>query len=384
LADSLQLERPDIWHPRCWHPFEGGPPGLALATFRYCLGCIRVGYHPMLHQMPWVATCPWHCIRLRSGCPRCNRAITVSGGTDRKLLTCECGFDLLNESAAARLAAPLAGAADAINLYLHWASAAKEEWRLIGATDVPLSSPILTALVDPALDGPWQGAPNAGGRYHGRRYGGQARGGQGEDGAWPRGLTSDCPQVLELPEQWGRPVQAVAYDLARKLPPGSLTLQEQLLFLGTDIPDPDTFEPADRHTSGTVRCLPPMAAGPRRFLNLSSVHPAVVRTIVGLEGWAATAADAEPPPEEASASVRLALRVAGDLLCRGYAEGMRAVLSRYVPALYELGRDRPHLSAAWALARTRPPGEILVAFARVDDRQAPADVLSSAQTRRAQ
>lgn len=384
LADSLQQNRLATWHPRLWHPFKGGPPDLALAKFRYCMGCIRVGYHPMLHQMPWITSCPWHGVRLRSGCPRCGRGISVSGDTGRKLLTCECGFDLLNESAAARLAAPPRGATDAINLYLHWASVAQEEWRLVGSGDVPLRSTILASLVASAFGGFQQREPDAAGRCHTRRYGTRDQGGQVKDGAWPHGLTTDCPQLLELPESWGRSVRAVAHNLARKLPPESLTLQEQLLFLGAVVRDSVTFKPADRPTSGTVRCLPPFAAGSRQFLDLSSVHPVVVRTIAALESWAVTASEAETPSNEARANARLAHRVAGDLLCRSYAEGLRTVLSRYVPALYGLGRDRPHLSAAWALARTRPPGEIRVAFARIDVQQAPPDVLSSARAQRGQ
>ena len=72
--------------------------------------------------------------------------------------------------------------------------------------------------------------------------------------------------------------------------------------------------------------------------------------------------------------------IAGALLGRGYSEGLRAVLSRYVPALYEMPRDRPHLSAAWLMISRRTKA-IRVAFATIDTRLSPADALTSSYAR---
>lgn len=379
LADSLMHGSFDTWRPRFWFPFEGGPDNFALESFRYCLGCIRVGYHPMLHQMPWITVCPWHGIRLRSGCPRCGGSITVSGDVERKLLSCGCGLDLFNESAAARLSAPPHGAADTIAQRASEASAARKDWLLVGLPNVPLTSAMLAALISPDIyrSGRWSRRDRK--QCHNRSFREALSDKFQTPRSWPKELMNSCPAALELPETWARSVYAVARNLATKLPDGSLTLQEHILFLGGQIADSSKFSPADRGTSGTVRCLPPMAAGPRRFLDLSSVHPVVVRTMAELArspGRIKTIG----PENAVAAGTSVTQRVAGALLCRGYAEGLRAILSRYVPALYGSPRDRPHLSAAWILVNRRTD-EVRVAFAEVDKGVAPSDALTSAYSK---
>jgi hypothetical protein len=376
LAVSLMHESSDWWNPKFWYPFTGGPPDLGLGSFRYCLGCIRVGYHSMLHQMQWISACPWHGIRLRTGCPRCDGPIAVSGDAGRKLLSCGCGFDLLDESAAARLAEPPDGAADAVARYSCLASTARNEWMLVGLDNISLTPAMLVALVPSALKFQQLKDVQHAERCHTRTYRGGCRNDARTSSMWPEGISHDCPQVMELPDAWAKSVHAVARNLACKLPSGSLTPQEQLLFLGGQVSSLDKFSPADRGTSGTVRCLPPITAGLLKFLDLSSVHPAVVRTMAEL-ARSFGSMEKGAPSEEASFGATLAHKIAGALLCRGYAEGLRAVLSRYVPALYELPRDRPHLSAAWMLV-SRRSHEIRVAFARIDPRQAPLDALTSA------
>lgn len=382
LAGSLMHGSSETWHPKSWYPFDGGPPELALRSFRYCLGCIRLGYHPMLHQMPWISTCPWHGIRLRSGCPRCGRPIAVSGDAGRKLLSCDCGLDLLNESAAARLAAPPDGAADAVARYANAASLAREEWVLVGLDDVPLTPAMLSALIPPELGSQVYCDPPDTWRCHAQNYRSRRPDEASAPRAWPNGIANDCPQVLELPDAWVRPVHAVARNLTAKLPAGSLTPQEYVLFLGEHVACPDGFSPADRGTSGTVRCLPPMSAGPRKFLDLCSVHPVVIRIMAEL-ARSFESMGMDNSGEKISAGSELAHKVAGDLLCRGYAEGLRAVLSRYVPALYHLPRDRPHLSAAWMLVSGRSH-QIRVAFSRINAQLSPSDALLSAHAQRSQ
>ncbi len=195
------------------------------------------------------------------------------------------------------------------------------------------------------------------------------------DGRRLQALSECGPQMLELPEFLVRSMRAVARELAAKLPSGSLTEREQLLFLGCPDADLSAFAGADRPTSGTVRCLPPMAAGPRRFLDLSCIHPMVSQAV-----WALESTEASQTRDPMDVAVRR--RVQRDMLCRGYAEGLRAILSRYVPALHQLGRDRPHLTAAWLLLRTQAPFSARVAFARIDTRSNAADTLSAARRQR--
>lgn len=378
LAEALGIARPDCWSLGAWHPFEGAPAGFEISEFRYCLGCIRVGYHTLLHQMPWIGHCPWHGVRLRSGCPRCGGALAVSSAVGRKLLSCVCGCDLVNESAAAQLAAPLPGAALALEQYFSWASAERRVCRLVGSSDVPLGGQLLGLLVQPPFGGANSSVRAAEPVSPSRRYRASGRTGRGND---PRlaSLKVDCPQLLELPEDWVTPARLVARGLAMKLPAGSLTPVEHAVFLGVSLEELGPTESAGRPTSGTVRCLPPIAVGSRRFLDLSAVHPVVVRVVARLDDGLA---NSEAPPDRTELpDPGMGRAPTRDLMLRGYAEGLRTVLSRYVPKLYELGRDRPHLSAAWALVRRGDRSEVRVAFARVDAHQAPPDALTAALAR---
>lgn len=380
LAASLGCEPDDAWRPATWHPFQGGPAGIGIDALRYCLACIRTGYHCHLHQLPWFDRCPWHGVRLRSGCPRCGGSIADAGSAERPFLTCSCGFDLLDERSAARLAAAPPGAADIIDRYLTWAHQARDRHVLIGAAGVPFTFAVAAALV--RVPRQFAAACNTqdftSRAVHVRTYRTNSElplADGAEDERRLAVLSSDCPQLLELPNYLTDSVRAVARETARKLPAGSLTEREQLLFLGYPGADLAGFRRADRPSFGTVRCLPPMEVGPRRFLELNSVHPAVLRTIAAV---ALSPLDRSVP----HAALPLTRRIQRDLLCRGYAEGLRAILSRYIPELHDLPRDRPHLTAGWALIGTSAPFCARVAFTLIDGRAAPADLLSSARRQR--
>lgn len=377
LAAALGVPVHADWSPEHWHPFRGSWPRLGTETFRYCRACIRVGYHSHLHQLPWITSCPWHGVRLRRDCPRCGIRSRVTGDAGPRLLTCACGFDLMDERAAARWLNPAPGQEAFLSRYLRWARDSREHQVLLGAPDAPFSEDTAQALIRiPAgVAGSIRKTPSSGSdSSHERAYrvlpGGRAIA-LPTDAARLDELGADCPQMLELPEFLTDGIRAAARELAGKLPRGSLTAREQLLFLGSPEADLSEFVQADRPTSGTVRCLPPMTVGPRRFLDLSCIHPIVLRTLRSLE----PAADLPP----ALGEIEVRRRLQRDLLCRGYAEGLRAVLSRYAPALHSLGRDRPHLTAGWVLLRTSAPFEARVAFTRVDVRSDAADSLSNAR-----
>lgn len=379
LATALSREADPRWRPEAWEPFTGSLLRFGTDSLRYCPACIRIGYHPQLHQLPWFARCPWHGLRLRTACPSCGGVIAVSSDANRPLLTCSCGHDLLDERSAARANAAPDGAADAIAHYLDWAAQARHELRLVGVADMPITEPLLAALIvlPPtfAAFGTLLGERNkAAGVAHARNYRERPAAALNHtiDGRFDE-FAAHSPQLLELNDSLAARVQAVAVDIARKLPNGSLTERELLLFLGPASADTKCGHSAQRPSSGTVQCLPPMAAGARHFLNLSCIHPVVLGTIVGLGRALET---------DAPAGARaLVARLQEDLLSRGYAEGMRAVLSRYVPALLDAGRDRPHLTAALAIIRTAPPWSARIVFTRIDTRAAAADVLTAARAR---
>jgi hypothetical protein len=287
---------------------------------------------------------------------------------------------LLDERAAARSIKPAPGQEAFLARYGAWARDAREHQVLLGAPDAPFSEKIAQALIriPSGVAGATEktsAVDHAAGhrRVYRLRPSGRAIACP-TDATRLEMLAGDCPQMLELPDFLVDGIRAAARDLAGKLPGGSLTAREQLLFLGTPDADLSHFAQADRPTSGTVRCLPPMTAGPRRFLDLSCIHPVVLRTVRSLE----LAGDLPP----GSGELEIRRRVQRDLLCRGYAEGMRAVLSRYAPVLHSLGRDRPHLTVGWVLMRTSSPSSARVAFARVDARSDAADSLSGARRSR--
>lgn len=381
LADALDIERPSTWNPDTWRPFCGFAGQADVSPFRFCIGCIRIGYHPHLHQLPWIEECPWHRVRLRTRCPRCGGSIATSGETARKLLTCSCGFDLMNEIAAARLNQPPRGAAEYITRYLAWAASERGICTLIGpANTSPEFQTLATLIRMPAeLELRARSIRTAG--SHGRQCHRGIRADQTqpvEDAKRLAGLSSDCPQILHVPCFMASSIDAVAKNLARKLPAGSLTLREQSLFLGGISHPPSGFVAAARSTSGTIQCLPPMLVGAQRYLNLATVHPVISDTIVQLDALRKTRKPESEPADPPDVDLLL-LKTQREILCRGYAEGLRAVLSRYVPELYFSRHDQPHLTAPWVLLRkTADCCSARFGYVRLDRNDGAADTLTSA------
>lgn len=380
LAAALGIERPSTWDPSTWEPFRWSTGQRQVSPFRYCLGCIRLGYHPQLHQLPWIERCPWHGIRLRTRCPRCGGPIVTSGDADRKLLTCACGLDLMNEATAARLNRPPKGAAEYITRYLSWAARERGLCMLIGSANTQPEFEVLAALVRlPAgLELRAKSLRDVSAHTRRCRHGislGEAQ--PAEDIKRLKDLDRDCPEILHLPRFMSSSIDAVAKNLARKLPAGSLTLREQLLFLGGTSDPPPGFVAAQRLSAGTIQCLPPMVAGTQHYLNLATVHPFISRVVVQLGAEPTTPRHLDE--REDSRDLTLLLReLQRDVLCRGYAEGLRAVISRYVPDLYFLRRDQPHLTAPWILLRIDNPYSARIGHARLDRNDGAADVLTSA------
>lgn len=148
LADALGIARPAEWDPSLWYPFQNKIPGEAIySRLRYCLACIRLGFHSLLHQLPWTPGCPWHGTVLKVGCPRCGKepCTTARGGS--RLLTCVCGYDLVNESACARQRGAAQAAAELQSAYLDWCAHERETKHLIYVSGAPLDLEKLARLV---------------------------------------------------------------------------------------------------------------------------------------------------------------------------------------------------------------------------------------------
>lgn len=161
----------------------------------------------------------------------------------------------------------------------------------------------------------------------------------------------DRPGFLTTPKRLAPMMSAVAVDLAMRLPDKSLTDREMSLFLaGAGIEAPQSFDPASRSFSGEVSLLPPTCVGGRQFLNLLCVHPSAYRLVAGLvdaalEGRNLFDFHAQATRQEFD----LLMRGCGQVLARGYAEGLRSTLAVHVPELYAQPRLAPRLRQPWAL-----------------------------------
>lgn len=163
-------------------------------------------------------------------------------------------------------------------------------------------------------------------------------------------------RMIELPSQMAGAFVAVACELASSLPPGSLSDTEMTLFFNGSGRQVDRdFQPARRKSIETIAWLPSREIGNRRFLDLSCLSKtaqrstsSLVQTLLGV----APSRDRAIPPEGGPSARVLAKAMARTLL-RAYAQGLRVVVSRYVPRLFDNPGTRPATSDPWILVRSR-------------------------------
>lgn len=167
-------------------------------------------------------------------------------------------------------------------------------------------------------------------------------------------LRQDRPGFLKLSLDHARACAQVAANLALKLPKETLSNGEMTLFLArAGIEAPQSFVPARRPLSGELASIVVWFTSAGDFLNLTCLHPSPYRQIVAtLEAAMGTRSLAEFHDQARAGELDLLLRCFRDLLARGYSEGLRSVLAHHVPALWEMRRDRPHLSQPWLVVRS--------------------------------
>lgn len=371
LAAALRLTQvPGEWNLSTWLPFKAPSSLLEVGwKFRYCRTCLLEGYHTLLHQLPWVHSCPWHDHELQTDCSECGLPIRVAADwTPGENLRCDCGVSPLSTDHALR-ATPPAGAREFTNDYLTWAReqracttlivpqlAADPRAALATLIQLPtkwrrIAAPHHTLPGRPATSPP----ENAESGIHVRTFEAShcAPAPDRAGLAQLEELRRDRPGFLPTPRRLVPMMSAVAADLALLLPPKSLTDREMSLFLqGTSIEAPERFVPAGRAFSPEISFLPPSLIGDRQFLNLTCVHPTVYRLVTDLVDTVLDKRTLFDFHAQASApSFDLLLRVCGQLLARGYAEGLRSTLAAYLPELYEIPRLVPRLHQPWGLVR---------------------------------
>ena len=357
------------WNMSTWFPFKA--PSSVLATgwiFRYCPECLLGGYHTLLHQLPWIHSCAWHDVALREDCQHCGLPVAVKAdwvaGTN---MACTCGQSPLDADLILRATAP-EGAEQFIDSYLHWAAEERSRSSLVIPELADNPRPALAALVE--LPGRWHKCtrpvidsranacnclPLPLAMVHVRNLMRSERAPLPDrDGLLElEQVRRDRPGFLTTPKRLAPMMSAVAANLALRLPAQSLTDREMSLFLaGIGIEAPESFAPACRRFSGEVSMLPPSVIGSRQFLNLLCVHPCAYRLVAGLVDTALEGRNLFDFHAQAThQEFDLLMRSCGQVLARGYAEGLRSTLAVHVPELYTQPRLRPRLRQPWALVR---------------------------------
>jgi len=370
VARSLRLPAvPVEWNVSTWFPFKAPSSLLATGwTFRYCPKCLLEGYHTLLHQMPWVHRCAWHDVSLRDDCHRCGRPVGVKADwVAGANLECVCGQSPLDTDLILRATAP-EGAKRFTDNYLHWAAEERSRSLLVIPDLAGDPRPALTGLVklprhwrrhlravtDSQVDIPR--VPLSPFPFvHVRTLSSSERAPLPDrEGLLElEQVRCDRPGFLTTPRRLAPMMSAVAANLALRLPAQSLTDREMSLFLaGIGVQAPESFAPALRRFSGEVSMLPPSFIGNRQFLNLQCVHPCTYRLVAGLVDAALEGRDIFDFYAQAShQEFDLLMRSCGQVLARGYAEGLRSTLAAHVPEIYIQPRLSPRLRQPWIVLR---------------------------------
>lgn len=328
-------------------------------SFRYCPSCLRIGYHTMLHQLPWIHRCPWHGDRLRDNCRRCSRHMEVSGTSGRRLLQCACGFDALNELAAVAGDPSLPSRSGPfLEQYLTWAAERRKNWHLFPPQGVATDVSVLTEIVrlPPGLATRCQDGHQLGKHHTGRLV--ERSPPFGIDDLQSaitkiEAIQEDGSGVIEVPVQLEHAIMRVACDLANRLPEKTLSDAEMTLFFDGSERQPDgRFQPAVRKSIQDIAWLPSRLVGDRRFLSLRCIDPKASRVAGDLLAFLARGVPAGNGAAEAARW--FALQAVARTLLRGYAEGMRTVIAGHSPALFDTRRDRPHRTEPWAILDVSP------------------------------
>lgn len=323
--------------------------------FRYCGSCLRVGFHTLLHQLPWIHRCPWHGDTLRVSCRRCDRPMAVDGSSGRPLLQCACGFEPLNETSALTGDHGLANRCRPIlQDYLDWAAHRRSTCRLIAPPGLSTAPSVLAEIVrlPVMMRARCQNRDCLGMHHTGTLTTSRApfvtddlRSAIAK--LEPIGLIE--PGMIEVPAPLERAFLKVACDLANHLPEKTLSDSEMSLFFDGSERQPDgRFVPAHRRSIQDISWLPTRLVGSRRFLSLRCIDRKAVRVATDLLQLLQDG-DGDGEGQAEDRTRWLTLRAVGRTLLRGYAEGLRTVIARHNPVLFDSKRDRPHLTEPWVI-----------------------------------
>jgi len=366
LGEALGIEADQraLWDIEAWLPFAGSVDWDCVPwAARICPCCARLGYHTLLFQLPWIERCPWHGEALIRHCTRCDRTLSAAM-TAPTIGRCRCKRDFVNVREGCRYQpSHMRDAARWTTHYLAWAKCARES-HVIAHAKKPLLSNwrALGQLVDLPADLRARGGIARGSAQvlHARRICPKA-----PVDASVTELVRDMPVstdgIIELSPSVWKLFRAVGYNVVEKLPDATLSDNELRRFFEASPRAIVRFTAQHRATLVDNLLLPVQTAASRAFLYTNSMAKYARELVVHV---GTTVDEGCPAPAIVG---RLGLQ----MLLRAYAEGVRVILSRSIPALFDMPRDRPHLTAAWVLLATGATARAKIVWAPlVGDHQA--------------
>ena len=354
LSQIVEQPVQAAWSLRSWLPFQPGSVDVnhLLDALRFCPSCLRLGLHSHITQLPWIVHCPWHGDRLRSDCRVCGDALRTLVGPDQLLLQCTCGHDPINVNAAVQVRAwPNRARQSCIRTVWDSTQGERSSCALVGPTE-SIPKQALISLVKPPTGGHQRTAQDC--EASAREV----------DRPWSTNddplavverfdqLRSPRPTVVDLPWSIAQRFRRIADAVVLQLPPGTLTSREREILQG-GLTNGKIMGKCRIDVS--ILTLPRFAVGNAWYVDVSAISKRVVGVAYWLvqRAWKSETVGALRTREEAMLIVKAAIV----LLERGYAEGIRAVLAKYVPT--SLGRSyATHVSDAWALVREDAEGRI--------------------------
>lgn len=330
------------WQLADWIPFEGDVAAGWKDSWRtrVCLACAREGFHTWLFQLPWETHCPWHGTRLVDACPSCHRPLALGFSRKRPLLLCECGVDFFDRRKAL-MATPFSNRSRdrVLAECLDRAGALRSTQYLLPPVEQLHAGEALAALVgcDHAEPTP---APYRVHAFHTRHelvHGSFDSSLRGDLSTLGKQFEGKSSSIAEVPSNLVTPLRKIARSIATRVPPGSLVPAEARRLISNDML---------ATKAGAIRTdilyLPVQTGGDRSYLFTNGLPPSALTSISALiQKTSSWWADEE--------SARLVHEALCSLLLRAYADGLRIVLSRYIPELYDHPRLTPWEHIPWVM-----------------------------------
>lgn len=343
-AVAIEPDRTPGWRLADWLPFQCGATEAWKDSWptRICIPCAREGFHTWLFQLPWINRCPWHRTRLISQCPSCHRPLTRGFLSGKPLLQCACGIDFFNTHAALRANSTRNRGRDRILAHeLDRARSQRSYAQLVPASDQFNSAEVIAALVPERSAGrtafnqqPFVRVLQCGGIHTARRA--EIR---TDLLLLAAGLEGKNAALIELPRSLVDPMRHIAQSIASRVPPESFFAAEarQLLRDGMVRTKPGAAR-------SEILYLPVQCSGSRAYVFANAIAPSALVAISRIIQLTCGAW----PDDATAANACGAIRA---ILCQGYADGLRIVMSRFIPEMYDNPRLTPSEHAPWVLVQ---------------------------------